>query len=1161
MRGRLGVLLLAAVAAGARAYTPGTGNLLTEGFQDGDDAGWATAGSGTLSRWAVGTRGGARVYVADGIPDALRLLPETARHDVHAVYPTSLDLCFEVVMPDAPGTSLRVDARPPRDDAPTSYRLTVTEARAIEAAWVSGATTDVIAATRAGLVASGVPTWLRLQVRAGAAGASDVAVRAWTGGAAAEPAAWDATGTTPGPERVPHVSRVEWAALQPAGVETWIDEIDVYGDTSPGAPSSIRTVWVAEMSHLDVGFTEPPDDVERFAKAHLDRVLANLRADAGYRWNVESAWWLLRWMERSSPAEVAEMMDALRAGRVRLMAGYANLHSTVATREELIRSVSYSHRMARAEGFAVRTFVQDDVPGASFAMPEILSKSGVDFYLGGMNTGFGGAVSAPSHAQRPFWWEGPDGSRVLSWITFDSYAEGLAKYGMSFFDNLARMHAALGLALPEQEGLGYAHANLLVMRAFDNHYQGRFVKDLVDQWNATYATPRLVVASPEEFFEAVQAEIATTGWTIPVYRGDFGSAWTHVIPGTAHTQAAVNEARRDAQAAEAFAAAAWVVGAPHPTAQLDVAWRRILEVDEHSGGGAPWPGYMTPEEADRQSTIHQGYAAEAATSAASALDASLTALEAQLDLRRGGVVVWNQGDAPRTGPVRVGLRPGLQPFRLVDAARGLEVPYQSDGTEDGITFVAEDVPGLGWKAYRLLPGTPADGGPGDLRVTGAVIENAFYRVTADGSDGSVSSLVHLPSGRELVDATAPWRFGQSASSTNLGVFFGAVPTADAPTSATVTVGDAGPVTASLVVAREGTPAARMAVRLWRGLDLVEIASIIDRDRFPFVPYADNSRHWAITLPFSLAGFDFATESPARLLRPASDGFARPATWATLNSTGVVAAEDALGTLVLASPEHVVSEWGGISFMLLSHRTDRAHCFLRVKAHVDEAEWDDGTIGPIDPEPGTSPLYPATVRLRALPPGADDATLRRAGLEMVEPLRARYVLPAAGALPAGGRPVFTANDLQARLFTVKRSDDGTSLVARLENLSGSSSGPALSSVFELSEAVECSMQEEAGAALPMVGGSVQVPLGAHGTTTVRVRATAAFAPTLLKVGKDEARRDVLLSWTGGVPAFRVLRSLSRDVASDTVVLDPAVATRALTDAGVLRDGAVYFYDVE
>ena len=126
-------------------YTPGAGTLFTDGFEDGDDAGWSVVG--TLSKWTVATRGAGKVYLADSVPDLFRGLPETSRRPFVAVPVGSFDLCFGLLVPGGAGSSFHADVRPPRDAA-DFLRLVVADDGHVEVELVAAGTPSVVATTK-----------------------------------------------------------------------------------------------------------------------------------------------------------------------------------------------------------------------------------------------------------------------------------------------------------------------------------------------------------------------------------------------------------------------------------------------------------------------------------------------------------------------------------------------------------------------------------------------------------------------------------------------------------------------------------------------------------------------------------------------------------------------------------------------------------------------------------------------------------------------------------------------------------------------------------------------------------------------------------------------------------------------------------------------------
>ncbi|MEJ7606655.1 MAG: hypothetical protein WKF37_10395 [Bryobacteraceae bacterium] len=101
---------------------------------------------------------------------------------------------------------------------------------------------------------------------------------------------------------------------------------------------SIRRIFVLCHSHLDIGFTRPPDEVARDYKDNIDEALRLTRANADFKWTIESAWMLEEWLRRTSdPALVAELGRMLRAGRMGLGVAFANMHSGLMGAEEVNR--------------------------------------------------------------------------------------------------------------------------------------------------------------------------------------------------------------------------------------------------------------------------------------------------------------------------------------------------------------------------------------------------------------------------------------------------------------------------------------------------------------------------------------------------------------------------------------------------------------------------------------------------------------------------------------------------------------------------------------------------------------------------------------------------------------------------------------------------------
>jgi hypothetical protein len=1151
------VALLGATAG--LAYTPGSGGLYSDDFEGALDPDWEQ-GNGwgaNPSPWTQEPDGGDTSFYADGngpvFPSNTR---HWARHFVHPVTAESFSIAFEYRTERGAGYHFYVDLQQ-RAETLRKLRLKIDENGALTL-WrtESGALTQV-ASTMDNMIPKNKQRWIRFAIEPDGSGHPRVRVRVWNGGATAEPSTWDID-FVDDLDTLERVHRFELEADGPPGIETFIDDLDAWGDQGNGVASSVVEIWVAELSHLDIGFTEPPDDIEAFAKTHLDSVLNNLAADPDYRWFIESGWWLDRWWERSTPAQQQNMINWLGTDRLSLSASYGMMHTTTMGHEEFTRNVYYSSRMARQHGFPLRTFITDDVPGSSYALPEVLARSGIDYFVGGMNTGFGGAVSEPDHGDRPFWWVGPDGSKVLAWHTFNSYAEGF-QYGFSFFDNLAAMYTKLGAKLPEQEEAGYDYPELMLLRGFDNHYQGFHVRNLIDQWNATYQTPQFRMATPEEFLDMMRARYGDAAF--PSYSGDYGAAWARSKSHTPHTQRLVRQSHRDGRAAEALlAAGASVDGQPLPRSDIDFMYRKMLESDEHTGAGG-WPGYFTPEEMNRNNLIHLGYAQDAHDTAKTLLAEGINRAGAEISASGDAVVALNALGRPRDGWVRIVLPPEIYDteFRLIDKSTATEIVYQKLDPTSEILFRAEGLPAFGYNVYDIVPGTPTAVPGGALNVTASSLENDFYNVTIDATDGSVQSIVELGTGRDLVDSASGYDFNELAANTKQEYDIQNPPVAVPPGTATVTIDSSGPLLATLRVTRTGSPHVETLYRLYRGEDRFEIENVLDEDRMPYVPQSIGVRAYVVTMPFDVHDFELRTETTTRFLDPVGDAFLRTALFDWHNAEHTLAFWDTNGGVHYALDSVFSHHFENLSSLTSNaYSTADALLLSRLKDKADEYEFDGGAVGPFEYEPGTSPIFHFTHHLQGAGSSFDPVAASRFGFEALSPPEAQLIRRRPGNLPAAGASFFSVDAATVLPYTLKPAELGSGVVLRLQELTGAPvTAKVDSDVLTLSNPELVEQDEEGGTPLAMEGNGFLVPLGAYETLTVRVDAAPSWSPITLLVDKNPAAGTVVLSWSGGVTPFTLERA---ENAAFTVNPAPIVDEQGVTshEDPVLGDGKAYFY---
>src|SRR5581483_7226207 len=198
------------------------------------------------------------------------------------------------------------------------------------------------------------------------------------------------------------------------------------------ARAEIRTVYIIPFAHWDRGFLTSPEEIRPLLKPHLDEVIDLASADPEYRWTVESVWQLNEWLERTRDSRrIGQLRELVKRGQIEISGAYGSMHTEFMDSEELNLLTQDGFRMARALGVSLPELaVTDDVPGYSERIPQVLALSHVRFLLTGANLFIGGGTSlAPGEV--PFYWQGPDGSRVLTWVSqgkSGGYVEGMQEY-------------------------------------------------------------------------------------------------------------------------------------------------------------------------------------------------------------------------------------------------------------------------------------------------------------------------------------------------------------------------------------------------------------------------------------------------------------------------------------------------------------------------------------------------------------------------------------------------------------------------------------------------------------------------------------------------------------------------------------------------------------
>ena len=835
-------------------------------------------------------------------------------------------------------------------------------------------------------------------------------------------------------------------------------------------------------------------------------------------------------VRRDQRARVERLVSS---GRLRPGPGYVQPDEFHVSGEALVRNLLIGCRVAAGFGWVVREGYMPDTFGHVHQLPQILRGFGIDTFYA--MRGF--REDADTFGSQ-FWWEGPDGSRVLTeWLT-ESYSNAAVLAAEP--DRMLLHHGAVVRYDSLTELLGRmgpraATRVLLLLNGGDHLRVQRNVPAMVAALDAGVdATIRL--GGLEDFHELVAAgPLPET-----VVRGELRSGRFHaVFDGIGSTRTplkALNE-RTEAHltgVAERLDALATLVDGRSSLDSLRHAWRELIKNYAHDSICGCSVDEVHDEMVTRLTTIGQVTSAVAEDALARiAVAAAPACAPAEIP-----IVVVNPSGFVRSGPVCVDVLPDLDApvgerrfgwtqgagvdldaYTLLDASgRALEftrtpaarvqvtdvLDRRKELLLDRISFTVEGVPALGTAGFRLVP-TEASAAPPPHQAQAAhtvpggpedderplALDNGILQVDVEA--GGTIALTDLRSGARfsgllaLIDeADAGDEYGIASLPADEPITqdpntWSAQPGADA---GTLIVRHRLVLPAGLADDRRGRAAETVDVdvtytlRLAPGDDVVGVDVDIDNQA--------RDHRLRLLVPTGLPTSTTVAESAFGVVR--RDGsIPEPTGWMDLPS-GVFAMRrfvgiehEGSGLQVLAEGLHEYASTADGTVLLTLLRS------VGWLARVDHP-LRPYKVGPEIPTPGAQCLGRHRFRLALRPFSGHDGVghLYRAAEEFSVPLQA---FAPWGRSARGGREPAASLGVQIDpddvvLSAVKTSEDRQSMLVRIFNSADEPVSALLRPAFTVASAQLCTLEETPQSDLPPASdGSVLVPLGPAQIATV------------------------------------------------------------------------------
>ncbi|MFD1178732.1 alpha-mannosidase [Paenibacillus puldeungensis] len=456
---------------------------------------------------------------------------------------------------------------------------------------------------------------------------------------------------------------------------------------------------------------------------------------------------LYEYIKKDYPEIYAQIKERVKEGRWEAAGGmWLEADCNLTSGESLVRQLLYGTRLFREEFGRECTYLWlPDVFGYSWALPQILRKSGIDTF---MTT----KISWNQYNRMPhdtFWWRGIDGSEVLthfittpqdsnSWLyTYNGQVEAFSVKGIwdTYMDK--EINKDLLLSYGYGDGGGGVNREQLELRRRLDEMPG---------------LPQVVTGRADDYFAKLQETVKSTDRYVHTWDGEL---YLEYHRGTYTSQAHNKKMNRKLELLSRDAE--WLLSlqgllngswAGYPKAKLDESWKTILRNQFHD----IIPGSSISE-------VYQDSRVEYEEAEGLLQECRSDALNALTTDAEGAYTVWNPSPWSYSGLVAVADK--HKDVCWSDADGNLLVS-EFDGNQHFVRV--ENVPPFGFKALRRVHEAHANEQRTALKSE-SVNESTAFTVQTNGiqtpyyklewnENGQLTSIFDIAAGREVLAAGA-----------------------------------------------------------------------------------------------------------------------------------------------------------------------------------------------------------------------------------------------------------------------------------------------------------------------------------------------------------------------------------------------------------------------
>jgi alpha-mannosidase len=497
---------------------------------------------------------------------------------------------------------------------------------------------------------------------------------------------------------------------------------------------SIRAVANA---HIDMAWLWPWTETVEVVRNTFGTVLQLMRQYPGFIY-AQSAAQDYVWMEEKYPDLFKEIQQRVKEGRWEIVGGmWVEPDLNMPSGESLVRQILVGKRYFQEKfGVEVRIGWNPDSFGYNWQLPQIYKRSGLDYFIT-QKMSWNDTTKFP---YKLFWWQSPDGSRILTYFPHD-YVNGIDPVRIS--QDVAEYVPKTG------------SNEILHLFGIGDHGGGptRAMLDSARRWqDRPNIFPKLTYGTAQSFFDDVERNLSQL--KVPVWNNELYFQYHRGVMTTqSETKKRIRQSEELLLNAEKFSSLAMLDGQPYPQEELQNDWKKVLFDQFHDimpGSGIA----INYVDAARDQAV-------VGLSGKKILSGSLETLAARINTEGEGVpvVVFNPlgwartevAEAEAQFPSKFVPKSGIAVRDSSGTILTSSVISRDDTTHTvKIRFLAKSVPAMGYAVFHLVPASPAASAKTTLKAGAEGMENEFVSLKVDPKTGCITSLLDKRDGREAL---------------------------------------------------------------------------------------------------------------------------------------------------------------------------------------------------------------------------------------------------------------------------------------------------------------------------------------------------------------------------------------------------------------------------